>query len=130
MNRIMEKNKTLPEGWQEVKVSEVGTIYSGGTPSTTDKENWDGDIYWLTPSEVTQLNGKFISNTKRKITPKGLPSTTLLPKNCLIVCTRATIGNCCINLVPMTINQGFKCIKPNKGYCTVFIYLRFPDSKK
>ena len=100
-------------------------IHSGGTPPTQDSSNWSGDIFWLTPSEVTRLPEKYIDSTERQITPKGLSHTTLLPENCLIVCTRATIGDCCINTVPMAINQGFKCIQPHKDYSVIFLYYTF-----
>ena len=125
MKRKEVKQKALPTGWREVRLGEVGSIHSGGTPATRDDSNWDGDIPWLTPSEVTKLSRKDISATERKITPKGLSSTTLLPPNCLIVCTRATIGHCCINVVPMAINQGFKCIQPHKDYSVTFLYYVF-----
>lgn len=125
MSRKTEKNDALPKGWRRVRLGEVGIIHSGGTPSTQDNSNWNGDILWLTPSEVTKLSGKYINSTKRKITPKGLSSTTLLPPSCLIVCTRATIGDCCINVVPMAINQGFKCIRPHRIYSVTFLYYAF-----
>ena len=112
-------------GWRRVKLGELGLIHSGGTPSTRDSSNWNGDIFWLTPSEVTRLSEKYIASTERQITQKGLSHTTLLPKNCLIVCTRATIGDCCINTVPMAINQGFKCIHPHKEYSVTFLYYTF-----
>jgi len=116
------KKKALPKGWREVRLGEVGVIHSGGTPSTRDDSNWNGSIFWLTPSEVTKLDQKHISSTERKITQKGLSDTTMLPEGCLIVCTRATIGDCCINTVPMAINQGFKCIQPHEAYSTTFLY--------
>ena len=125
MSRKTEENDALPKGWRRVRLGEVGVIHSGGTPSTQDNSNWNGDILWLTPSEVTKLSGKYINSTKRKITPKGLSSTTLLPPRCLIVCTRATIGDCCINVVPMAINQGFKCIRPHRIYSVTFLYYAF-----
>ena len=111
--------------WRKVKLGELGIIHSGGTPSTQDSSNWNGDIFWLTPSEVTRLSEKYINSTERQITQKGLSYTTLLPENCLIVCTRATIGDCCINTVPMAINQGFKCIQPHKDYSVTFLYYIF-----
>ena len=111
--------------WRKVKLGELGVIHSGGTPSTQDSSNWNGDIFWLTPSEVTKLSKKYIYSTERQITQKGLSHTTLLPENCLIVCTRATIGDCCINIVPMAINQGFKCIQPHKPYSVTFLYYIF-----
>ena len=125
MSRKTAKNDVLPEGWRRVRLGEVGVIHSGGTPSTQDDSNWNGDILWLTPSEVTKLSGKYINSTRRKITPKGLSGTTLLPPRCLIVCTRATIGDCCINVVPMAINQGFKCIRPHRIYSVTFLYYAF-----
>ena len=73
---------------------------------------WDGTVLWVTPSEVAALSSRFITNTIRKITDKGLrqSSAKLLPINSLIICTRATIGDCCINKKPMCTNQGFKNI--------------------
>ncbi len=122
MNKKAVTGKALPKGWRKVKLGETGLVHSGGTPPTRDENNWNGDIFWLTPSEVTKLSQKRIDSTERQITQKGLSSTTLLPSNCLIVCTRATIGDCCINIVPMAINQGFKCIQPYKNHSVVFLY--------
>ena len=124
LKTLISDQQDNPE-WRKVKLGELGVIHSGGTPSTQDGSNWNGDIFWLTPSEVTRLPEKYIDSTERQITPKGLSHTTLLPENCLIVCTRATIGDCCINTVPMAINQGFKCIQPHKDYSVTFLYYIF-----
>ena len=124
LKTLISDQQDNPE-WRKVKLGELGAIHSGGTPSTQDSSNWNGDIFWLTPSEVTKLSEKYIDSTERQITQKGLSSTTLLPRNCLIVCTRATIGDCCINTVPMAINQGFKCIHPHKDYSVTFLYYTF-----
>lgn len=40
----------------------------------------------------------------------------------VIVCTRATIGDCAINTVPMTTNQGFKSIVPFEDVSSEFLY--------
>ena len=124
LKTLISDQQDNPE-WRKVKLGELGVIHSGGTPSTQDSSNWNGNIFWLTPSEVTKLSEKYIDSTERKITQKGLSHTTLLPENCLIVCTRATIGDCCINTVPMAINQGFKCIHPHKEYSVTFLYYAF-----
>ena len=124
LETLISDQQDNPE-WQKMRLGEIGVIHSGGTPSTREPKNWNGDISWLTPSEVTKLSDKYINSTARKITRKGLPSTTLLPQNCLIVCTRATIGDCCINTIPMAINQGFKSIQPNEHYSVTFLYYIF-----
>ena len=118
----IEREVGVPEGWEVKTLGELGSVHSGGTPPTGNEKYWNGNISWLTPSEVTKAKGKYIFDTDRKITSAGLSHTTLLPKDCLIVCTRATIGNCCINAVPMAINQGFKCIQVNSQVDVVFIY--------
>lgn len=102
----------------------MGKVVSGGTPDTNMAMYWEGDILWLTPTDVTALTGRFVSNTSRKITPAGLlnSSAVLLPKGSLMVCTRATIGALAISTSEICTNQGFKNIIPNEGFNIEFIY--------
>ena len=95
--------------WKKFRISEICKIESGGTPATADEQCWNGDIFWCTPSDITNA-GKYISHTPQKITPKGLDtsSATLLPTGSVIMCSRASIGPRCITQVPMATNQGFK----------------------
>ena len=128
----VDKKGQLPEGWREVKLGELGKIHSGGTPDTKKTDYWNGDIPWLTPSEVTILKSRFISDTLKKITEKGLKnsSASLLPEKSILVCTRATVGDCAINIVPMTTNQGFKNIELSSGYDADFVYYSICSIKK
>ncbi|MEC4085771.1 restriction endonuclease subunit S [Myroides odoratimimus] len=127
----MNKNK-IPEGWKVKSLGEIGSVFSGGTPDTSELTFWDGDILWCTPSEITALKGnKYIETTERKITQEGLKksSAILLPALSLIVCTRATIGAMAINKVPMCTNQGFKSIIPQKGVSVTFLYYLLSTKK-
>ena len=114
----------LPRGWNEVKLKDIGEILGGGTPSTANKEYWNGDILWVTPTEVTALKTKYLYDTERKITELGLKNSSakMIKPNSLIICTRATIGDCCINKKEISTNQGFKSITPNNNYDVVFLY--------
>ena len=96
--------------WPSVKLGECVEIVSGATPSTSVKENWDGNIFWATPKDLSGLNNKNISTTDRRITEKGLNSCSarILPKNSVLFSSRAPIGLVAINTVPMATNQGFK----------------------
>ena len=85
-------------------------VDSGGTPSTRNEENWDGDIPWLTPKEITGFSDTiYVSDTDRKITQKGLTSSAakLLPPGTVMLTKRAPVGAVAINAVPMATNQGF-----------------------
>ncbi len=128
MTKIEQK---IPEGWSVKKLGELGDIVSGGTPDTENSTFWDGDIYWLTPSEVTKLPTKYVYQTERTITKEGLKNSSakLLPKNSLIICTRATVGDCCISAVPMSTNQGFKNIILYEGSNIIYLYYLIANNK-
>lgn len=128
MSKIEQK---IPEGWSVKKLGELGDIVSGGTPDTENSTFWDGNIYWLTPSEVTKLPTKYVYQTERTITKEGLKNSSakLLPKNSLIICTRATVGDCCINAVPMSTNQGFKNIILYEGDNIIYLYYLIANNK-
>jgi type I restriction enzyme S subunit len=88
----------------------ISHVSSGGTPSTTDSENWDGEIPWLTPKDITGLGDSiYVSKTERTITKQGLNSSAakLLPIGTVLLTKRAPVGVVAINAVPMATNQGF-----------------------
>ncbi|MGU3820923.1 restriction endonuclease subunit S [Klebsiella grimontii] len=123
--RLLDENGVRFNGeWKITKLIQMGKVVSGGTPDTNMAMYWEGDILWLTPTDVTALTGRFVSNTSRKITPAGLlnSSAVLLPKGSLMVCTRATIGALAISTSEICTNQGFKNIIPNEGFNIEFIY--------
>ena len=122
----------LPANWKLKTLSEVGNIILGGTPDTTKKEYWKGNILWVIPSEVTSLPSKYLYDTERKITELGLKNSSakIIKPNSLIICTRATIGNCCINKNEVATNQGFKSIIPNEDYDVVFLYYIIINNKQ
>ena len=101
--------------WIETPLNRIAEIRSGGTPSTTNHDFWGGKVAWCTPTDITALCGrKHLSQTERTITQAGLQASSaeIIPPNSIIMTTRATIGECAINTVPMTTNQGFKNLVP------------------
>ena len=119
--------------WEFFKMGQLGQIVSGGTPKTNDKSCWDGEISWITPTDVTAAKGrKYIDSTTRKITEKGLKdsSANILPIGSLIICTRATIGDSVINSVPISTNQGFKSLIPNNKVKSEYLYYWVLNNKQ
>lgn len=102
----------LPSHWKRVELQTLGAIYSGGTPRRENPAFWQGTIPWVTPGELTNWDGKYITVTRDKITEAGLAGSGahLLPKNALLVTTRATIGSVVLAGMAITTNQGFKSI--------------------
>lgn len=90
------------------KLGEVCEVVGGGTPKTGISKYWDGDLCWVTPKDLGQINDFEISTTSRKITKEGLKSSSAreLPAGSVILSSRAPIGYVAINTVPMATNQG------------------------
>ena len=123
--RLLDKNGVRFSGeWKQTAVIRMGKVVSGGTPDTDTKEYWDGDIKWLTPTDVTALTTRFVFKTSRTISKLGIEnsSATMLPKGSLMVCTRATIGAMAIATTDICTNQGFKNLVPNNKHNVDFLY--------
>lgn len=114
-----------PAGWQKKRLDDLANIRSGGTPSTNVPKFWDGAIPWCTPTDITRLNGgKYLAETSRTISQEGLASSSaeVIPENSVVMTSRATIGECAINTVPVTTNQGFKNFIPFDSTDIGFLY--------
>src|SRR5690606_25882920 len=107
-----------------VLLSELAEISGGSTPLTTKPEFWNGDIPWLTPTDITNYKGIYFSNPKDHITKEGLQSISnrLYPENSILFCSRASIGEAIINKVPMATNQGFTNLICNDKIVVKYLY--------
>jgi len=116
--------KEFKEEWEKCRLDKVATIVGGGTPDTNNSVFWNGSIQWFTPSEVGK--NKYISHSIRKISEEGLKksSAKLLPIGTILLSSRATIGECSINTIECTTNQGFESLIINQdNYNEFFFYL-------
>ncbi len=91
-----------------IKLGLVASVYGGGTPKSDIPEYWDGDVCWLTPPDITTSNTKEVFDSRRRISALGLANSgsVLLAKDSVIMTSRASIGDCAIARVPVSMNQG------------------------
>ena len=104
--------------WPVATIGEVCAVVSGATPRTANSSYWDeGDIPWVTPKDLSELNQKYLSDTSRKITKAGLRSCSakMLPPQSVLLSSRAPIGLVALNTMPVCTNQGFKSLVPQDG---------------
>lgn len=140
LSKLIEKKKMIRDGavedlvsgkrrlagfcgkWDITDIGSCVQIFQGGTPKTTNEAYWNGNIVWITPGEITQLDNLFVKDSERKITDLGLQnsSATLLPSGTILLCTRATIGALAIAAKPLTTNQGFKNLVCKKNIYNIF----------
>lgn len=111
--------------WIECKISDIGTVVGGATPSTKKAENYEGgNISWITPKDLSTFSGRYIKRGERNITEIGLKScsTQLMPKNTVLFSSRAPIGYAAITANEVCTNQGFKSVIPNENTDALFLY--------
>ena len=117
------------EEWGTKSINDLAVVIGGGTPDTTVKSYWDGEIQWFTPSEIGK--NKYVDSSLRTITEEGLnnSSAKLLPPNTILLSSRATIGECSLSLRECATNQGFQSLVSKK--CNVdFLYYLIQTIKK
>lgn len=111
--------------WIDCKISDIGTVVGGATPSTKKNENYEsGEISWITPKDLSSFDARYIEKGERNITEIGLKScsTQLLPINTILFSSRAPIGYIAIAAKELCTNQGFKSIIPNENTDPLFLY--------
>lgn len=103
--------------WRELTLEEVTQeIFSGGTPSTSNPEYWNGELCWLSSGET---RNKFIYNTDKKITKIGAEnSSTRLAKIKDVVIASAgqghTRGQTSLCKINTYINQSIISLRANE----------------
>ena len=101
-------------------VEDLFEVASGSTPSTNVESYWSANgngIKWITPKDLSKLEGSYILDTERKITQDGLNSCSarLIPKGSIILSSRAPIGYVAVMNDEMACNQGCKALIPRKS---------------
>ena len=120
---LFGKEIEIPQEWECVDVEYVSDkLLSGGTPSTIIPEYWEGNIPWTKGAVLTT---NITIKGERLISELGLKnsSTSIIPKDNLLVVSRVSIGNVSINKIDIAINQDITAVILNKTIClTEFLY--------
>ena len=116
-NKIIEDLKKLksaiskqafaqkPNGWNR-----LDTLFSkgkaGGTPTSTNKEYYNGEIPFLSINDITK-QGKYVRYTENHLSQSGLENSSawVVPEYSLIISMYASVGLVTINEVPITTSQ-------------------------
>ena len=111
----MEKNK---EHIHYRKIKDISKVITGKTPSTSNKDFWNGSIPFITIPDMH--NQVFTIKTERNITKLGAKS--IIPKNSISVSCIATVGLVSISYEESQTNQQINSIVLNNSKDLYFIY--------
>ena len=111
-------------GWRAIPIGDLAEVVGGGTPSTKDPDNFDGDIAWLTPKDLAGVQDRFVARGARNISRLGLQrsSAKLVPAGSVLLSTRAPVGYVALAKNSIATNQGFRSLIPSAGVVPEFLY--------
>ena len=99
-------------------------VTSGSTPSSGNREYWDGEIPWVTPEDLSERVSYWLEDTRRKITQAGYESSgaTIAPAHSIVLSKRAPIGQLAVLKRSACSNQGCFLLTPKSDVDTRFYY--------
>ena len=98
--------------WEKCKLSEVCSFFSGGTPSSSKKEYYNGSIPFIRSGEI------HVNKTELFITEEGLNNSAAKKVeigDLLLALYGATSGDIAISQINGAINQAILCIRTTQN---------------
>lgn len=114
-----------PMGWESKPLKEFFSIIGGGTPKTSVKDYWGGEIQWFSVVDTPPKGSVFVVETEKSITQHGLEesSARLVPEGTTIISARGTVGNLAVAAQEMAFNQSCYGLRSNDRTTDYFVYL-------
>ena len=126
-----EKPFDIPNGWEWVRLGDIGAWAAGATPSRKHSEYYGGDIPWL---KTGDLNDGIVEETSEKITELGVKNSSVKinkPGNILIAMYGATIGKLgIVGKKELVTNQACCGCTPYKGIYNQYLFYYLLSSRK
>ena len=117
--RFKDENGKDYADWEEKKLGEVGNIITGKTPSTADSNLWNGDIQFITPTDIKD-GIKYQLSTQRYVANND--KIKILPINSIIYTCIASIGKMSISKFPSITNQQINSLVVNEYHSFEYVY--------
>lgn len=119
----------VPEGWERKKVEEIGTVITGKTPSTSNKENYGGSIPFIT---IPDMHTGIYPVSSVFLSEKGAESQSkkYIPQGALIVSCIGTAGLVCITKERCQTNQQINSLILDDKEMLHYMYFVFLSLKE
>ena len=115
------------DDWEERKLSEIGKIVTGNTPSTSNKGYYNGDFLFVSPADIQE--NRYVNKTTTTLTELGFKTGRLVPKGAaLFVSIGSTIGKIGQSICDVITNQQINSVISFSDYDDDFIYTSILNS--
>ncbi|WP_448947428.1 restriction endonuclease subunit S [Lachnoanaerobaculum sp.] len=119
----------VPEGWQYKKVSSLGSVITGKTPSTAKSQYYGGEVPFIKIPDMHK--GVFPLVTEITLSLEGANSqkNKFIPKNSIMVSCIATVGLVNISVEDCQTNQQINSIVLADERSLYYLYFAMKDLK-
>ena len=126
MQQLLTGQTRLPGfsgAWEVKRLGDVADMGSGGTPLSSVAAYYDGDIPWVSISDMTK-GGKLIEGTDRNLTELGFANSAaqMFPTGTVLYAMYASLGECSIAGLPLCSSQAILGIRPKDKLLGEFLY--------
>lgn len=117
------KLANYPNNWHEIKLGEVSSMASGGTPDSKNKEYYGNTYNWISISDISNA-GKYIDDSDRKLSQSGFDNCTarLFNPGTVLLAMYASVGKCAIARKTCCTSQAILGITPQKELVNEYLY--------
>ncbi|MCF9046589.1 restriction endonuclease subunit S [Acinetobacter nectaris] len=123
---------TNPKGWDLFKLSDLGKISTGSTPSRSEPQNYGNYLEWI-KSDNLNNNEDYATTATEYLSEKGAQKGRIAPKGSILVTCIAGSFDCIGNLAmvdrQVSFNQQINAITPNCSVLLEFLYYLMKISK-
>lgn len=108
--------------WRKITIGDLGKIVTGKTPSTKNENFWNGDIPFVTPSDLQK--SKHVFFTERTVSQEGLTAVRgqVLSSGAICVSCIGNLGYTAMTTQVSVSNQQINSIIPSDDFDKNFIY--------
>ena len=117
------KLANYPNNWHEIKLGEVSSMASGGTPDSKNKAYYGNTYNWISISDISNA-GKYIDDSNRKLSQSGFDNCTarLFNPGTVLLAMYASVGKCAIARKTCCTSQAILGITPQKELVNEYLY--------
>jgi type I restriction enzyme S subunit len=123
---------TNPMGWNRAKVSQLGKVQTGNTPSRGEPDNYGDHIEWIKSDNIVP-GQMLVYESLEMLSKKGLEKGRSVEAGSILVTCIAgsptSIGNVALTDRRVSFNQQINAVTPHKDVDSLFLYGLFVVAK-
>jgi type I restriction enzyme S subunit len=111
----------VPAHWSVRKLGSLTRLVIGSTPSTQNSADFDGDLIWVT---ISDMQSKRIASSKQMLTASAVKNKNMemVPKGSLLFSFKLSVGKVGYADVDLYTNEAIAAFLPNNKVLSEFLY--------